>query len=103
MSRRLLLAFMVCIATGAARAREWTDRSGSSRIEAEFQVSKGSTAVLAKADGTTLKVPLEKLSDYDRRFVEVYQSASVIEFRRPAGFRRRGPSSGDRGPRDLAI
>jgi hypothetical protein len=55
-------------ATGAMRT--WTDRTGKHQVEAELVAVNDGKVTLKKADGTTSTVPLEKLSEADRRFAE---------------------------------
>jgi hypothetical protein len=54
----------------AAKWRIWTDASGEHKIEAKFSGMLSGTVKLTKRDGSTLKVPLEKLSDEDKAWIE---------------------------------
>ena len=57
-------------AAEAARWRTWTDSSGEHKIEAKFAyVIKGSVK-LVKKDGSTITIPLEKLSDEDQAWIK---------------------------------
>lgn len=47
-------------------AETWSDKSGQYQIEAEYAGVEGRSVVLRKADGTTIKVPIDKLSDASR-------------------------------------
>ncbi len=67
----------VLIAAGFAQAaresspmRVWKDASGKHTIEAKMIGYEDGTVQLQRADGTTLTVPLEKLSDADQEFVQ---------------------------------
>ena len=57
-------------ASDQRQLRIWTDRSGTYRTEAAFVESKDGKVTLKKDDGATIKVPLESLSETDRRYVE---------------------------------
>lgn len=48
--------------------RTWTDRSGQHRTEATFVQLRGTQVTLKLADGRQIEVPLDQLSDDDRRF-----------------------------------
>jgi len=50
--------------------RVWKDKSGKFTIEAQFVDSDGTKVKLQKKDGTTLDVPIEKLCDEDREFLD---------------------------------
>jgi SLA1 homology domain 1, SHD1 len=60
----------------AAEVRTWKDRTGSYSVEAEFVSLADGKVTLKRANGALAVVPLEKLSDVDRQFVEK-QSASA--------------------------
>ena len=50
--------------------RTWKDASGKFQIEAELVAVTADAVVLRKADATELTVPIEKLSEADRRLIE---------------------------------
>lgn len=50
--------------------RVWKDKSGKFKIEAQFVDSDGARVKLQKKDGTTVEVPIEKLCDEDREFLD---------------------------------
>lgn len=54
----------------AAKWKTWTDASGEHKIEAKFNGLLSGTVKLTKRDGSTVKVPLEKLSDEDKAWIE---------------------------------
>ena len=60
----------------AGAMRTWTDNTGKHQVEAELVAVSGLVAAgggkvtLKKADGKTTTIPLDKLSDADRRFAE---------------------------------
>jgi outer membrane protein assembly factor BamB len=49
--------------------RAWTDKTGKYKINAEFAGLEEGQVSLRKQDGEVVKVPLDKLSDADRRWV----------------------------------
>jgi hypothetical protein len=53
-----------------AAAREWTDDTGAYHAEARLLGRDGDTIWLARSDGKTVKVALDRLSAADRTFVE---------------------------------
>ena len=56
-------------------ARTWTDSSGTHEIEAELVKLDGEVVHLKKADGTIIKVPLNKLCLGDQRFLQQQMAA----------------------------
>jgi hypothetical protein len=70
----LLLALAVLV-----YAREWTDGTGQFKIEAEFVAVSGDKVRLKKPDGSLVEVPLERLSDSDRRFVEAQRASKATD------------------------
>jgi hypothetical protein len=56
-------------AASAAVSRTWTDSSGKFRIEARFISLAGGQVTLEKPDGVQLRMPLDKLSAADQKFV----------------------------------
>jgi hypothetical protein len=76
---RLVLLGVVLFAAGTVLGREWSDSTGKFHVEAELQAVEGDTAVLAKADGSTLRVPLDRLSDCDSRFARTLFSRVSLE------------------------
>jgi hypothetical protein len=55
--------------TPRAFGRKWTDATGSFTVEAEFVESTGGTVRLKMRDGQMISLPLEKLSETDKKFV----------------------------------
>ena len=47
----------------------WTDKTGSFEVYAAFRGTKDGVVTLKKSDGTTIHVPLEKLSDADLQWI----------------------------------
>lgn len=68
--RLLMIATAAWCALAAwAVAREWTDSTGKFTQHADLVDSDGRIAVLRKADGFLVAVPLDKLSDADREYI----------------------------------
>ncbi len=68
---RLLAA--CCFVAGLcpiAQAREWSDATGKFKVQGNFVKVEEGKVVLRKADGSTVSVPLEKLSPADREFIK---------------------------------
>ena len=53
-----------------AEYRTWTDSSGIHKIEAKFGGIAAGKVKLIKRDGTTIQLPLEKLSEVDREWIK---------------------------------
>lgn len=54
----------------AAFGREWSDTTGTFKIEAELVAVRGDKVVLEKTDGKIITVPLDKLSAADRKYLD---------------------------------
>jgi hypothetical protein len=54
----------------AAKWRTWTDSTGTHKTEAKFGGMAFGKIKLIKKDGTTVQVPLEKLSDEDQQWIK---------------------------------
>ena len=61
------LAAVAAVAQG--EVRKWTDNSGGFSVQAEFVELAGNQVALKREDGTTIHVPLEKLSSADQEYV----------------------------------
>ena len=62
-------ALAISVTGSQSAAHEWTDQTGRHRVEAEYVDLKDGEVVLRKSDGKTVTVPLDRLSEADRRFV----------------------------------
>jgi hypothetical protein len=60
-------------AAGASAYRNWTDNTGSFRVEAQFLGLADGKVKLRRKDGRELAVPLERLSEADKQEVEKLQ------------------------------
>jgi hypothetical protein len=65
-------------ANAAPAFRTWTDATGKFSIEAKFVGEDGDAVRLVKQDGTELKVPLAKLSESDRKYVESRRGPAAV-------------------------
>jgi len=70
------LLISISVVCFAGEVRTWTDKTGKHKIEAELMSAKGGVAVLRKADGATTRVPFDKLSEADRRYLENLPNAA---------------------------
>jgi energy-coupling factor transporter transmembrane protein EcfT len=50
--------------------RMWTDLTGKHTVEAEFQYTINGVVTLKTKDGRTIKVPLEKISEDDQKWIK---------------------------------
>lgn len=57
---------VILLSAGIGGAREWKDVSGKHTTEAEFHGVEGNDVVLQKQDGSTVKIPLIRLSKSDQ-------------------------------------
>ncbi len=74
--RGLSLAIVLALLGGAAFAaeRQWTGNDGKFNVTAEFVAVQGEDVVLRRKNGKTLRVPLSRLSEDDRAFIEKQQA-----------------------------
>jgi hypothetical protein len=100
---KTILSVMVvaCLLVSSALARQWTSRSGGFAVEAELVDVKDGNAILKKADGTQISVPLAKLSLGDVRYInDVLKAAEAavaggkpeVPAERPKGDSAPGPA-----------
>ena len=85
------LLFLVILATpqaGADEPRKWSSRAGGFSVDATLDDFADGNVVLKKADGTTITVPLEKLSLADVRYVDEVMRKAEESARR----KKRDPS-----------
>lgn len=69
----LLVVFFFALGVKDALARKWSDTTGRFNLEAEFVELNDGKVALEKTDGKIIRVPIERLSDEDRRFVASLQ------------------------------
>jgi hypothetical protein len=74
---QVLLTIGIASSMAMAEMRVWTAQSGKT-VEAEFVRTTGDKVVLRKTDGSEIKVPLDALSEKDRRYA-VLQAPPRIE------------------------
>src|SRR3954465_4052156 len=67
----IVVALLGMIAAAVlAEERTWTDTTGKFKVAGEFVEVQDGKALLRRADGKEIKVPLKRLSDADRQFVK---------------------------------
>ena len=54
--------------------RSWSDNTGKFRVSAQLVGVSGDTVTLAREGGERVSVPLERLSDSDRRLIECIEA-----------------------------
>lgn len=64
------LAVVLCVGAALAKERTWTSSKGTFSITAEYRGVRGDSEVLRDTKGKELVVPLARLSDADREFVQ---------------------------------
>lgn len=67
----------------APQWRVWTDASGQYKVEAELVEFDGTEVRLRRADGTTIEVAANKLSEEDRAFLETHSPFAKHDPKRP--------------------
>lgn len=60
-------------------AREWTDASGSYRVQADLLDFSGGIVRLVKEDGKVVSIPLNKLSSADQAYVRKQETGSKAD------------------------
>lgn len=70
-ARHALLAAALCVVSSPAfcAPRTWTDKTGKFSVEAELVEVKDGKALLKKADGKVVAVPVDRLSADDRQYL----------------------------------
>jgi len=56
---------------GLPKSRTWSDSTGEFKVEAIFASCTTDVVVLRKADGSEIKVPIDRLSEEDRNWLEL--------------------------------
>ena len=64
-----LIIFLFILIPAALIARTWTEESTGRTVEGEFRKADGDTVEIVRPNGTVLKLPLSKLSEYDKKYV----------------------------------
>ncbi len=65
------------IIAGPADARTWKEAGSDRTIEGNYVKTEGENIVIARANGTSMKVPLVRLSDEDKQFVTEQEAAKI--------------------------
>lgn len=79
MKRCLLFLFVLAPLSVSAEVRTWKDSTGKYSVEAEMVDFEDGKVQLRKSDGLVVAVPLAKLSEVDRRYVESQTAKSETE------------------------
>jgi len=75
---RVLLVGTLLMAVDSAAARQWVSRDGRFAVEAELLTVDGDEVVLRREEGAVIRVPLERLSLGDVKYVqEALQAAGL--------------------------
>ncbi len=61
------------------KPRTWADAGGKFKVEATFLRVDGENVVLKRTDEKEIAVPLARLSDTDRQYVEALEPSAVVE------------------------
>jgi len=64
-----LLVAAVSIFPVTVDARTWKEAGSERTLEGEYSKMDGEKVIIIKSNGTSVKIPLEKLSDEDKKFV----------------------------------
>ena len=76
--RLFVVALLGTIAAAVlAEERTWTDKTGKFKVSAELVEVQDGKALLRRADGKEISVPLERLSDADQQFVKEHGDESL--------------------------
>jgi hypothetical protein len=74
----LVAAWIVIVAVSAtANARAWTDSTGKYTLDAELVTFNDRTVVLKRADHEMVAIPLEKLSEADREYLQTKEAGDA--------------------------
>ena len=79
MSASVKVAFVILMVTSTAWGRTWTDSTGKFTLEAKFIEVKDRKVTIEKEDGKRITLPLIKLSNADREYVEKLANAALKE------------------------
>lgn len=66
----LLVFAVIGVPSWADELRTWTDSTGRFKVEAEFIECEDDVLLLRKENGKAIRMPLDKLSEEDRQYVE---------------------------------
>ncbi len=72
------VAMLAVAASATAEVRTWTDSTGKHKFDAELLSTKDGKVRLRGADGKEVSVPLDRLSDADREFVNSRSAGGTI-------------------------
>ena len=66
----VLVCGLLLAAPSLCSARTWTDNTGTYSVEAELVEVQGDKVVLRKVSGSVITVPVARLSETDRRYLQ---------------------------------
>ena len=106
--QRVLFATVLSllIATAlSAETRKWTSKDGRFSTEAEMVDHDDASVTLKNDSGATVKVPLERLSEADRRYLLALKKklATAKESKEDKGPKDGKADKGDKDKKDLAV
>jgi hypothetical protein len=81
----MLVVLVLCVPAAAQfgpEIRTWTDSTGKHKVEAAYGGVMSGVVKLIKVDGTTIKVPLEKLSEKDQNWITDNREARLAQTRK---------------------
>jgi hypothetical protein len=76
---------LLFVVSASAQVRTWKDASGKFSIRAELVESDGTAVKLKKADGSVIRVPVDRLSDEDRQFLQSQEKSAFSDSPAAAG------------------
>tara|TARA_R110002049_G_scaffold2750_8_gene22202 strand:+ start:133485 stop:137555 length:4071 start_codon:yes stop_codon:yes gene_type:complete len=79
-----LIFLLLVLPIDLVHGREWVDSTGKYRIKATLVAVHGDKAVLEKADGKIVSIPISRLSARDRQFLKQSPSPSPTKNQSPA-------------------
>ena len=71
-----MIFFCSSVFVYADKPRQWSDTTGKFKVTATFLEKKGNSVILEKEDGKKLTIPIAKLSDADKAFLEGMEAAN---------------------------
>lgn len=74
-STLFFLAVASMILPASLQARTWKEAGSDRSLEGEYSTTEGDQVVILRANGTTVKIPLAKLTPEDQKFVAEASSA----------------------------
>lgn len=76
---------LLLVATSSVWARKWTDNTGKYSVEAELVQVRDDEVTLRKRSGSVITVPIARLSEVDRRYLESLKKPESNQSTREGG------------------